>query len=109
MSEPFPYEWLDKMREFLGVEEVSKWENSEFCMYLLEDCHRMAEGIRADGEHLLSLCQLPAGPYYYEKRIEELDDICGRLLQAGTYEEFRLEFSHMTFARMTYQFAFANC
>lgn len=101
MSEPFPYEWLDKMREFLGVEEVSKWENSEFCMYLLEDCHRMAEGIRADGEHLLSLCQLPAGPYYYEKRIEELDDICGRLLQAGTYEEFRLEFSHMTFARMT--------
>lgn len=101
MSEPFPYEWLDRMEKFLSIEKATEWEASEFAVLLMEDCHKLVEGIKEEKEKLFSVCALPAGPYYYGKQLEELGNICENLLEAHTYEEFRQALESMTFSRMT--------
>ncbi|MCH5251401.1 MAG: helicase-exonuclease AddAB subunit AddA [Lachnospiraceae bacterium] len=101
VSEPFPYEWLERMEHFLSVDKVEDWESSEFCRVLLADCKCLAVGMEEEKEKLLGICRQPAGPYYYEKQLEELGEICEQLKQAVTYEDFYRIFSDMTFSRMT--------
>lgn len=101
VSEPFPEQWLAKMESFLEIKEAGEWENSDFCAALLSDVRRLAEGIAEEKETLLDFCRQPGGPYYYEKQLEELGELCEKIKQAALYEDTRRIFEEMTFSRMT--------
>ena len=101
MSEPFPDAWLERMENFLTVADEKEWRESPFAKLLMEDCRRVVEGIVDEGKRLMELCERPAGPYYFDKRIEELNELCGSLLGAGDYEDFRRILGGMSLAKMS--------
>lgn len=100
MSSPFPKKWLEQMERFLEIEDEEEWKSSEFCSMLMEECHRIVEGVRVGTQKLLQCCHEPAGPYYYEPYIEELAQICETLAKAETYDDFWEAVQHVSFGTM---------
>ncbi|MCH5265024.1 MAG: helicase-exonuclease AddAB subunit AddA [Lachnospiraceae bacterium] len=100
MSEPFPDDWLTRMEEFLSVPDKSQWEDSPFVKLLMEDCRRMVEGLLGEAQRLMEVARSPGGPYYFEKQLEALMELCQGLLEAEGYEAFREVLDEMSFARM---------
>lgn len=100
MSNPFPMQWIEKMERFLEVKTAEEWEQSEFCEYLVEETHKQVEGILEDSKKLLELCFQPGGPYYFEKHVKEVMDICEEVLREESYQGIYDVLAELSFSRM---------
>ncbi len=101
MSEPFPDQWLDRMEAFFDIHTREEWEQSALVQSWMEECRVLAKDMYDMASRWKERCLAPAGPWYYEKQMQELMDVCLALVQAPGYEEYRRILENMTFPRMT--------
>lgn len=100
VSEPFPYEWIKKMEESLQPESEEAWENSAFVRSLLADCAKLVEGMQQSLAGVQKVCMEPVGPYYFDKHMEELENLFEELLTCRTYTDWRNVTGQMKFSVM---------
>ncbi len=101
MSEPFPGEWLDRMEAFFDIQTREEWEQSALVRSWMEECRVLAKDMYDLASRWKERCLAPAGPWYYEKQMQELMDVCSELMQAPGYERYREILENLTFSRMT--------
>ena len=100
VSEPFPYEWIEKMEESLQPESEDAWENSAFIRSLLADCAKLVEGMQQSLADVQKVCMEPDGPYYFDKHMEELENLFEELLTCRTYTDWCNVTGQMKFSVM---------
>lgn len=101
MSEPFPSEWFDRMEAFFDIRTCEEWEESELVVSWMAECRVILQDISHMAARWQKRCLEPDGPWYYEERLAQIQEICARLLQADTYEKCREILQNMTFSRMS--------
>lgn len=100
VSEPFPYEWIDQMKQSLQPATEDDWESSEFVQSLLADSRKLVLGMKEDLFRVQKICMEPAGPYYYDKQLEELEKLFEELLACHTYTDWHNVTGQMAFSIM---------
>ncbi len=100
MEQPFPVDFLHRMNLFLATETEEEWEATEFVCRLLNFTGGIVEELKREQEELLTLCQEPGWPSYYEPHLEELGGYLQGLLSAKTYGDYQKILSHLSFKSM---------
>lgn len=100
MEQPFPMDFLDRMRCFLAVETEEEWEQTAFVRQIMASAAQTAEEIQNEQQTLLSLCHEAGWPAYYEPHLLELGEYTERVRAAGTYEECYQVLSGLSFKSM---------
>lgn len=100
MEQPFPLDFLERMRQFLDVETEEQWEQTEFVKQLLAFAKKTVRQLQSEQQTLLALCHEPGWPSYYEPHLQELGDRIENVLAADTYQECYESFSQLSFKSM---------
>lgn len=101
MSEPFPDQWFERMKDFFNVSTKEEWEASPVVRFVMEQLHLTAKGLNSLAGQLIGECQQPDGPYMYLPMIEEIQQIAEDLEQIRDYERAREYLSRIVFSRLS--------
>lgn len=101
MEQPFPLDFMERMKHFLDIETEEQWEKSEFVGQLLSFVKETVRQIYGEQQTLLALCQEPGWPSYYEPHLLELGEYLERILAADTYQKCYESLQNLSFKRMS--------
>lgn len=100
MSHPFPLKFLDRMEQFLNVENEEDWQQMDIVRQTMAESRERVETILAEQKEVEQLCREPGGPLYYEEHVAEIGGYCEALLQTESYEKWQRILSTMSFRPM---------
>ena len=87
VSDPFPANFLERMKAFVSMETEEELRQSAFMKENMEYVHHLLEGICEECRGMIALCEQPDGPASYWEAIA--DDLAQMesLCEVGEYEE----------------------
>lgn len=87
VSDPFPANFLERMKAFVGMETEEELRQSAFMRENMEYVHHLLEGICEECRGMIALCEQPDGPIHYREAVA--DDLAQMesLCEVGEYEE----------------------
>lgn len=101
VSDPFPVQFLDRMKEFVSMESVEELKNSEFIRENVKYVKNLLAGICEECRGMLSLCDSPGGPVLYREAILDDQAQMERLCAEEDYEEIGRKLGLVAWKRLS--------
>lgn len=98
MSHPFPKDFMEKMRSFVLTDSVEELKNGAMVHQNLQYVHHMCQGIVAQYEELLALCQKPLAPFWYMETLKKEQMQFVELTEVSEYDRLGKLLNEVEFA-----------
>lgn len=90
VSDPFPVQFLERMKEFVRMDTVEELKGSSFVKQNMEYVKCLVGGILAEYRSMLACCDSPGGPVGYRDVLLYEQEQFGQLLEVEDYEQLGL-------------------
>ena len=100
MSEPFPQDFLQRMREFLLCETEEELENSMFMQKMMEYLRAMMVGMGEQYRQWVDLCLSPHGPEEYLEKLEEEKNFFENFEEVTSFSQLRRKINGIAIGKL---------
>lgn len=100
MSNPWPMDWLVQCARDYEMTDPGKIDETQWMQTLIHYWKSEVDGMKQMCEQALKLCEMPGGPYMYEKALNSDLEQLTKLTDCNSYEAFSKGFSSIEFIRL---------
>ncbi len=101
MSNPWPRDWLHKIRGSFGIETMADMEQSDWMQELLRYVKVVLSDLIRKNEAAIALCTDMDGPSAYIPALVSDRKLIDHLRRSGTYSEYAEAFSQISYDRLS--------